>query len=79
MTNAAQLIHDFRGTVALMNAADKMIGFERSVVEADDSRPFTMYRCYTDANGEPQMVVVARGTCSGIEDLGLFENEAQEN
>ena len=65
-------IEDLRGRKAtdLMRAVDCIIGFERVKVDAKEALPFVMYRSYTDADGNVQMVEMARGTCSDIVDLG---------
>lgn len=65
----------FKDTRELRDAAGNVIGYKRRTVT--EPMPFVMYRTFTNAQGECELIEVARGTCTGIEDLGK-ELEAPE-
>lgn len=65
-------IHDMMGKTAydVMQAANTVLSFQRETAESDKTQPFVMYRSYRDAYGEMQMIEVARGVCTNVEDFG---------
>lgn len=65
-------IEDLQGAEAFsyMKAAQYNITIQREKVDVKEALPFVMYRHYIDADGNPQLVEMARGTCGEIVDLG---------
>lgn len=72
-------VEDMRGTRALMQAADYMIGFERIVAPEVEEKPCTIYRSYIDADGKPQMVEIGKCFVGKIEDCEEPEPPKQQN
>lgn len=63
---------DFRGTIALMQAANNVISFHRDV-ENDSRQPCVIYHSYRTKEGEYKMDEVGKAFIGNIEDLGLFQ------
>ncbi|QNR53944.1 hypothetical protein phiK7A1_156 [Pseudomonas phage phiK7A1] len=58
MPHVELTMDDLKGTRALMQAADYIIGFKRIEVPNVEQKPCTLYRYFRDADGNIQCEVV---------------------